>query len=482
MKMDINPKESESPKGLQEVDYRVREQIGSKLITCENCRGEGLKEPLSVKELNNIYKKAKVKVNKELSDFSKKYNIENHPIFFKEFEYKNGIGSSGGFFGDGVNSPKWFCPECEKEHHLKIEYYKEIQNLFKLTHELAYSDEVPSEIQKKFPDIAYRGWEEYEQEFSVKHKNDSFIAHVHSKKVEWYYSEEDVKAKLTQKEKEELEKQIIEFATTLNKYNHKQSDKIHDRYGWELWDAEEGVVWYRKDKLIIMLDPYEQSLSEVEVNQIKNNCWVWLDDWRLELAVDDKGSYIESIWKRKKIHKNSKKIVERSDPKYEPLVVRHLEFNPERPRDHWQSVNKEEVYKRLMEISNVDKYGGELILKFAYYEIRIYYQKHEDKLNYQYKKEGHPYSENIELRQSSALGQLTHGYSMLIDWIERYIKKCVIDTKITSVGVDSRHIVLDKREGLPLFYGYGNSEYFPEETPIRATYYTDKIVIEKRED
>jgi len=104
---------------------------------------------------------------------------------------------------------------------------------------------------------------------------------------------------------------------------------------------------------------------------------------------------------------------------------------------------------------------------------------------YQFRRHSEPYSTPAEMR-SNAFEQIVWCFEKVIQWAEKAKKKTVIDTKITAVGQDSRHLVLDKKEGLPMFCGYEKvsdetREYLPSEIPVRVNYFTDRIVIEKKE-
>lgn len=52
------------------------------------------------------------------------------------------------------------------------------------------------------------------------------------------------------------------------------------------------------------------------------------------------------------------------------------------------------------------------------------------------------------------------------------------DSKIKKISLRSRHVVLDKTMGLPIFL---DAENVPEEIPVRIVYKKGEIVIHRKE-
>lgn len=58
------------------------------------------------------------------------------------------------------------------------------------------------------------------------------------------------------------------------------------------------------------------------------------------------------------------------------------------------------------------------------------------------------------------------------------LKEYVKDSKIKKISKDSRYVVFDKNEGLPIFLG--KSKGIPDEISVRITYRDGEIIIHKR--
>ncbi len=479
------------PNNVKDIDYHVAQFLKDKLVHCELCRQDGNKLDISSKELNDAYKKAKKEVLKEDKEQEKGsmkgYDRENYPIFFNDkFEYKTDIIKSKGLYGNGKDAPKWICPKCELKYPLKIKHYKEMIEVLEMVSKLRGIG-ISKKLIKKYKDITYKEYEEYSQVFSINIKNDSFEAHVDDNKVYWAFNEDELKKVLTEPKIKELENRIINFAKEIRKENDKATGEIEANYNWVLWEWDEGVVSYRNDKLIIQVTD-DEDFSECEINEITKSETVLIGDFKLEFAIDNDLSLINAIWKKAERPKDKKggwKLYENKDY-YEPHHIEIREFNIIHQSDKYRSVGKEDITKKVIDIYDKLLNGGEFTLNFSGKEFRFYcsryFNKEQNKYSFQYRDiyGEDAFSNEIKLEHDGHLRSLLDIHKKILEWIDKYTKKSVIDTKITSVGADSRHIVFDKKEGLPLFFGFDDCSYLPSDIVVRVEYFTDKIVIGKK--
>lgn len=484
----MKPKLTESPKKIEDLDYMIAAELSDKIIQCENCCKEGAKDYISIEELNNAYKKSKrVMQTKETKGEEMKYEKEFHPILFIEkFSFKSGIAMSGGIFGDGKETPEWFCPDCAQEHAIKLKYYKEIKKCMDLANDVLQVGTSVKRLDKKYPNIHYEGMDESGMEFYVKEGDITLYAVYSGGKESVYWMNEEELKKVSPQKRLEFEKQLEEYCKEIQKQNQKEHEKALQKHGWMDWEYDEGIATFRKDNLIITVPFGEDSISEAEVVEIMNRNEIFLKNLKLEIGLSNKGLLLESIWKTNESRK-SNSLINLDKKGYGILAYRWRTFNPG-TTNQYDSVNQENIQNAAMDIYRMIHWGGEANIKFSDREFKLYHTG--DKFSYQFRYAHEPFGEVIELNGEAggefAFTRLADSFLQVLEWSKTVRKVRVIDTKITSVGVDSRHITLDKKEGLALFCGWDgfnvSIDYLPTEIPVRVNYYTDKIVIEKRKE
>ena len=419
-------KESRFITNLDDLHHYELEKLEKKLVDCEFCRKQGIKEDISSKEIE----KALI-IKASASEFPK---------------------TRLGHWGDGKTSPEWVCSKCEPEHAAKIKHWKllhDVKDMISACENEHY--DVESKL-KKEGIFSRAEWDECGLDLTytkkVKKKeynlNVNVYGHKEDKHVEIHGYDNDWEKVITQDEIKTIKEEAVKFYKQYWEENSKVWKKYESELGLVQVDYDEGYMVYRNDKNKVLITVASSSDDDDDVDnidEIKQSYSANIGNkYMFEIFKTGSGVIYEYIWTIKKSDYNR-------NERDELINHRHVDFDYA-SSEHFEVVaTQKDFADNLRKLMTTEQY--EATVKFANKELRFFIKHGDmgkrDSYSFQWRNElqYEPFSEAISM-VSYELVQLIKCYATISKWIEEAHTKKTLVGKITKVGSNSKQIIFDK--------------------------------------
>jgi len=531
----MNNKFENIPTSIRKIDGQIIERLNefsSNIMGCEICNQKVVISPIGKGDLNialkcwmhdarkkeeayqKDYKTASLKCSlcgknkathkknakdadcREFVPINKEtFDRRHYPFLFDDKNaFKMGLGQDEYFSGTGEEEPNCICMDCQKEHPDLIKHWGKVQKVNRLLSDMQDSHEKGENAllkEKKYSQY-FKGFEQEEHALILRLKNhDNSQIEVWDKELEWrtWGDAKDPRESITGEQAKKIEAAAKAFLKESREFYVKDSEDIYNRHKLLSIYTEEDAMGFYVDGVIININSwYDPSLPEMTVEELREEHLISLNNKKKDFiwhAHNEKGVFYQGIVRmRKKDPVMGDKLLygyrTKLDSNFWVMKLKSLHlFSVTLNTEPFQP---QRSIKTALEIAVAMVSGGEASFDIAEHEFHFYADPHKGKFQYQIRASycGGPFKEAIEVDKYFGI-HVIEMFQTLAAVYDTYQEKTIIDTKITKVGANSRHVVFDKAEGLPRFFNSPRGLYCPDNRAIRVTYTPGRIVIEDKQ-